>query len=132
MRMKETEDDIIRDLRELGDDMSQYTYLISCGKELELLPEEERTDQWRIRECQVKTWVKPSLTAGKVSLKAYSEALIVSGVLALIQEIYEQRTPEEVREYPCALLDYEEIRSFLTEDQVRGLRAILENLKQLG
>ena len=57
MSAEKTEADIIRDLTELEDDISQYTYLISCASECIPYPEEYRDEAHRIKECQVKTWV---------------------------------------------------------------------------
>ena len=55
--MKQIEDDILADLLELEDQMSQYTFLVECGLELPEYPAALKTDEYLIHECQVNTWM---------------------------------------------------------------------------
>ena len=49
--MQEIEEDIIKDLNDLGDTISQYTFLITCAKECLPLPDAYRTEpqkKWKL------------------------------------------------------------------------------------
>ena len=46
--MKQIEDDILADLLELEDQMSQYTFLVECGLELPEYPTALKTDEYLI------------------------------------------------------------------------------------
>ena len=48
--MKQIEDDILADLLELEDQMSQYTFLVECGLELPEYPAALKTDEYLIHE----------------------------------------------------------------------------------
>lgn len=127
--MREIENEILQDLDDLDDGMMQVTYLVECGKFLECMPEPFKTDENLIRECQVKTWLYCNIIQNKVVFYADSEALLVKGALALLQEIYAGRSRRELQEYDCRLLEEQKFMTHYTANQQKGLRAILEKLK---
>lgn len=132
MRMEEIENDILNDLAELGDAISRYTYLTSCAADCEPLPEEYRQDKYLIPECQVRTWAAVEWRNGTCRLRADSESLIVRGALALLQEIYEDRSAAEVHAYHCHLLENELFAGHFTPEQRKGMRAIIAQLSKGG
>ena len=131
MNMQETEQDILQDLLELGDSISQYTYLITCAEECILLKEEDHTEENLIRDCQVNTWMQVIWKEEKLYMEADSESLIIKGALALLQEIYDGRTKEEILVYRCGLMEREEFTKHFTRKQRTGLKAILDSMKNL-
>lgn len=129
--MQELEQDIVNDLQELGDTISQYTFLIACAGECPPFPEEFRTEEHLVRECQVKTWIHAEMIDDKVSFLLDSEALIIKGALSLIREIYQGRAGEEVQSYQCTLTEHEEFTKHLTREQLEGVKAIIKELSTL-
>ncbi|MBP2656025.1 MAG: SufE protein involved in Fe-S center assembly [Firmicutes bacterium] len=127
--MQGVEEDILQDLKELADLISQYTYLIECAGEAVTYPPEYLTDEYLVPECQAKTWIYVKKEQGRVFLFAESESLLVKGALALLQEIYYGRSEAEVRHYTCGLLRYEGFYKHFTQEQLRGLKYIF---KQIG
>ena len=126
MNMREIEEDIIQDLNDLEDTISQYTFLITCAKECLSLPAEYRTEDYLVKDCQVNTWMYAGIKDGKTFFLADSESLIVKGGLALLQEIYQDRTSEEVREYQCHLLDHDVFAKHFSSTQLKGFQAIVK------
>jgi len=51
MLPREVEEDIVRDLTDLDDPESQYSYLLACGRELSPFPEKYRVPENEIPEC---------------------------------------------------------------------------------
>lgn len=129
--MQELEQDIVNDLKELGDTISQYTFLIACAGECPPFPEELRTEEHLVRECQVKTWIHAEIIDDKVSFQLDSEALIIKGALSLIREIYQGRGMEEVQRYHCTLTEQEEFTKHLTGEQLEGVKVIIRKLGSL-
>lgn len=125
MNMKEMEQDIVTDLEELEDPISQYTYLISCAGECIPPNKEAYTEDNLIRDCQVRTWIQTDWEDGKLYVTADSESLIVKGALALLQEIYYGRTREEIAGYRCGLLERNAFAKHFTAEQRNGLEKIL-------
>ena len=76
----------------------------------------------------MKTWLSVYAEDGIIHFSADSESLIVKGALALLQEIYDERTLEEIKEYRCGLLDNDLFARHFHRDQLVGIRAIVEKL----
>lgn len=127
--MQQMEKEIEDDLTELQDQMSQYVFLIECGMELPKYPEQYRTEENLIRECQVKTWIYTKFEEGRLRFYADSEALIIRGALSLLAEIYSGRSREEVEQFHCTLVKKEFFRIHYTQEQMDGLLAILGKLE---
>ncbi len=129
MNMADVEKDIISDLQELADPISQYTFLIGCAGDCEPFPEAYRTEEYLIHECQVNTWMYAGWENGQSVFRADSESLIVRGALALLQELFSGRSREEIADYHCGLLEEECFSRHFTKEQFAGLHAILKRLQ---
>lgn len=124
--MKQIETDIINDLRELEDQMSQYTFIVTCGLEsLPDYPEQYKDDAHLIHECQVNTWVHPDWSEGRLKIQAVSESLVINGALSFIIEIYDGRSIDEIKAFHCTLLQEPCFRRHFTYDQLKGLGRII-------
>lgn len=132
MRMEEIESDILNDLAELSDPISRYTYLLSCAEDCDPLPEKYRQDEYLIPECQVHTWAAMEWRNGISCFRADSESMIVRGALALLQEIYKDRSTAEVHAYRCHLLENKLFADHFTAEQRKGLNTILVQLSKEG
>ncbi|MCR5665624.1 MAG: SufE family protein [Eubacterium sp.] len=130
MNMTQVEKDIIEDLKELQDEISQYTFILSCAQECMPYPEKYRTEKYLVKDCQVNTWLYSELKDGNMVFLADSESLIVKGALALLQEIFRGRTKEEIEEYECRLLNTKAFTKHLSKTQLQGLRSIIQKAKR--
>ena len=129
MDVRETEEDILADLHELDDPVLQYAYLVACAGDAEPYPDSLRDDEHLVRECQVKTWIDARHHAdGAVRLVGDSESIAIRGALALLEELFDGRRPEELAGYPCGLLDDEAFARHFTKTQLRGLEAIVRKM----
>lgn len=132
MTMAETEADVLRDLRELGDDMSCYAYLIGCAQEERGYPEKLRAEQYRVKDCQGLTWVAADWEGDIFTFRGDSDSLIVKGGLAILEELYDGRTRQEINDYQCSLLQHDTFARYFTPEQVKGLNAVLEIISDAG
>lgn len=131
MTMPELEQDILNDLKNLGDAISQYTYLIACAGEVPSFPAELKTEENLVRECQVNTWVRITAEHNKVSFQMDSESLIIKGALSLLAELYNGRSPEEARSFRCSLPEHEDFSRHFNREQLEGVKAVLQKLKHI-
>lgn len=131
MTMTELETDILNDLKELGDTISQYTFLIACAGECPPFPEEFKTEENLVRECQVNTWMHVTAENGAVHFQIDSEALIIKGALSLLVELYNERSLEEVRNFTCSLPEHEDFSRHFNREQLDGVKAIIQKLSSL-
>ena len=126
MTIYETEQNIINDLNELEDILARSEFLIRCGMVYEGLPREQCRDDLLIRDCQVNTWVSLSWNTGQLSFCAYSESLLVNGALALLDEIFNNRSRAELADYDCDLLNDPSFADLFTLTQLKGMRSIID------
>ena len=111
-------EDLTWRLRALGDPMAQYDYLLTLGMERPA-HNEIMTDTYRIAGCKTAIWIRVSESTeeGKRYFEAESDSLLVRGVLALFEEVYQGVSRREAAECPPVFLSeisedviYEDIR----------------------
>src|SRR4030095_8806876 len=83
----------------LDDGEERYGYLIDLGKKLPGLPNAEKIEETRVHGCQAMVWMimEPDPERpGALRFRADSDAFIVRGLIAVLQLLYNGRTPEEM------------------------------------
>ena len=126
--MKQIEDDILADLLELEDQMSQYTFLVECGLELPEYPTALKTDEYLIHECQVNTWMHLEWIDDCLNWQGISDSLVICGALSLLMEIYNGRTREEIQNFHCSILEHPCFRVHFAQEQLKGLEYMVAKL----
>ena len=76
--------------------MDRYQYIIDLGRRLPAFPEAAMTDEHRIRGCQSQVWFLADSQDGRLHFQAASDAAIVSGLIAVLLRIYNDRLPEDI------------------------------------
>ena len=92
---------LISNFELLGDWEERYGYLIDLGKKLPGLPDAEKTEDNRVHGCQAMVWMimEPDPEhPGALRIRADSDAFIVRGLIAVLQLIFNGRTPDEILE----------------------------------
>jgi cysteine desulfuration protein SufE len=108
----------------------KYEKIIEFGRQLPLLPEEEKTPENCVKGCQSIVYLSSRLEDGKLKFSAYSEALISSGLAMLLIKIYDEEDPETVLKCPPHFLDELDIHASLTPGRSNGLSSIYLRMKQ--
>ena len=126
--MKQIEDDILADLLELEDQMSQYTFLVECGLELPEYPAALKTDEYLIHECQVNTWMYLEWINDCLNWQGISDSLVICGALSLLMELYNGRTKEEIQNFHCSILEQPCFRVHFAQEQLKGLEYMVAKL----
>ena len=130
MTMDELEKSILADLEELDDILLRSEFLLRCGKLLEGIPETERREEDLVRNCQTKTWLRMDVSGGCVILRADSLSMLVRGALAVIDEIYNGRPQEEIREHRCSLIESPFFRDVFSGTQMKGIETLVEMIHE--
>jgi cysteine desulfuration protein SufE len=87
----------IADEYEFLDADDRYRLLIDLGKALEPMPGPLKTDATLVRGCSAAVWVYPTVAEdGRLHFLADSNAAITKGIIALILETVQDRTPAEI------------------------------------
>ena len=94
MTLTEIQNEIIEEFEALEDWIDKYNYLIELSKDLDDIDSSFKTDEFVIKGCQSKVWLKAELNDGKIIFTANSDAIIVKGIIALLIRVMSDRTPE--------------------------------------
>ena len=124
--------------RELRDEFSfldeweaRYEHIIDLGKgNPDLLPE-ERTETTRVRGCASQVWLVTRLEKdGTLSIRAESDAVLVSGLIAILVRLFSGQTPEEIEAFDAkALVRDIGVSDTLTAQRSNGLASMLARIK---
>lgn len=109
----------------------RYRYLIELGRQLEPLPDEERTDRNKVRGCASQVWLWTRLDdRGRLHFVGDSDAHIVRGLVAVVLALFGDRTPAEIVEIDAeAELAALDLAEHLSTQRSNGLRAMIKRIK---
>jgi cysteine desulfuration protein SufE len=96
MTIQKLEQEIIEEFSMFDDWMQKYEHIIELGKELPLIDEQFKTDDYIIKGCQSKVWVYGELAGDKVIFTADSDAIITKGIVALMVRVLSNQTPDDI------------------------------------
>ena len=97
MSIAEEVNELAEEFDLLGDWEERYRYVIDLGRELEPLPEAERTEANKVHGCASQVWLSTRLLPdGRLAFRGDSDAHIVKGLVAVMLRLYSNRRPEEI------------------------------------
>jgi cysteine desulfuration protein SufE len=109
--------------------MEKYNYLIELGKNLPLIDEKYKTDQFIISGCQSKVWLHSSYREGKVFFTGDSDAIITKGIVSLLIRVLSGHTPDEIIQSDLAFIDQIGLREHLSPTRSNGLSSMIKQMK---
>lgn len=111
----------------------RYRLIIQVGKNI-AEPDEQSLAQWdEISGCESKLWVKITQNSDRtLALQAYSQARIMNGLLWLLMQEVNGKTPEELRSFQInEFFTALGIAQRLSATRLNGLGQIGERIKNL-
>ena len=123
------QDDIIESFRMFPEWLDRYQYLIDLGKKLPPLREEEKTDDKLLAGCQSRVWLYLEGDAGRVTIRANSDAAIVSGLIALLTQVYSGCSARQIVETEPYFIREIGLSDHLSPTRANGLHAMLTAIK---
>ncbi len=129
MTIKEIQDELIDDFAFFTDWMEKYEYIIQLGKELPLIEEQYKQDQYLIKGCQSKVWLYPDLKDGKVYFSADSDAVITKGLVSLMVKVLSGHSPKEIVESDLYFIDQIGLKEHLSPTRANGLLSMVKQMK---
>lgn len=129
MTINEIQDQIVEDFDLFDNWEDKYAYIIELGKKLEGLPEEYKTEQFKIKGCQSNVWVRPNLEGEQVRYQADSDALIVKGLVSLLVKVLSQQKAKDIAESDLYFLDKIGMTQQLSMTRANGLASMIKQMK---
>lgn len=129
MKINKIQDEIIKDFEDFTDWMDRYNYLIELGNNLNPLDEKYKTDEYLIRGCQSKVWLKAEYKNGKIIFTADSDALIVKGIVALLIKVLSNQKVYDVMNANLYFIEEIGLKENLSPTRSNGLLAMIKKIK---
>ncbi|XKH58765.1 SufE family protein [Halomonas sediminis] len=112
--------------------MDRYQYIIDMGKQLPDFPDTWKTDEHKIKGCQSNVWMHHEVDGERLHFEATSDAAIVSGLIAVLLRIYNDRPAEEIRNTEPHFLADLGLDNHLSPTRSNGLHAMLQRIFQVA
>lgn len=129
MTINEIQDELIEDFAFFTDWMEKYEYIIQLGKEVPLIDEQYKTDDYIIKGCQSKVWLFPEIKDGKVYFTADSDAIITKGLVSLMVKVLSGHTPKEIVDTELYFVDQIGLKEHLSPTRANGLLSMIKQMK---
>lgn len=127
--IQHTQQEIVGELAFFEDWADKYRYIIDLGRKLPAFPEAWKTEENKVKGCQSQVWLKvEDLPEDRLKLHAISDAAIVSGLIAIILRIYDERTPQEILSTPPDFIKETGLDGHLSPTRSTGLAAMLRTI----
>ena len=129
MTINEQQDAIIEEFSAFDDWMDKYQLLIDLGNEQPALDAQYKNEQNLIEGCQSRVWLQADYHDGIIDFQAESDALIVKGIIALLIQVVNQHTPQEILDADFYFIEQIGLREHLSPTRSNGLLAMVKRIK---
>lgn len=102
----------------------RYEHIINIGKSLPKIS--ERSEDKLIVGCQSKVWISAHLRNGNIIFLADSDAILPSGIAALMIRVYSDRSPKEIIH---AKINFIGLNEFLSPIRTNGMFSMINKIK---
>ena len=124
-------DDLAETFDLLGDWEERYRYVIELGGDLAPLTDHERTQATKVSGCASQVWLvfEPG-TDGRLYWRGDSDAHIVRGLVAIVLDLYNGLTPDQVRDFDTqGAITRLGLSEALSSQRANGLASMIARLR---
>lgn len=123
-------EDIVEDFEFIEDWEDRYRYVIEQGKDMPVLDEALRVPATKVDGCASQVWLHPTIEGGVLTFDGASDAMIVSGLIAVLRKLYNGLSLAEVVAVDArAELERLGLNEHLSSQRSNGLRAMIERIR---
>ena len=121
----------------LDDWEDRYRHVIEMGRDMETLDEALRVPATKVDGCASQVWIHPGIEgSGKAAVyhfKGASDAMIVSGLIAILRALFDGLTVSEVMDVDArAEFARLGLTDHLSAQRSNGVRAMVERIRQVA
>ncbi len=124
-------EELVGDFEFLEDWEDRYRHVIDLGKTMDALPEALCVPATKVDGCASQVWLHAKFDAGKLHFDGASDAMIVSGLIAVLRALYNGLSAPDV-----LAVDAREqmgrlgLNDHLSAQRSNGLRAMIERIRE--
>jgi cysteine desulfuration protein SufE len=127
-------DELVSDFALLEEWEDRYRYVIELGRDLESLPDSERTPENKVQGCVSQVWITTEVQdangAPILVFRGDSDAHIVRGLIAILFMLFSGRTADEILSCDApAVLARLGLDEHLTPQRSNGLFAMVKRIQ---
>lgn len=130
LTIQEKQENIIQNMSGLEDWLDKYQYLNDLGKQLDPLEPALKSEENMLPGCQSKVWVVPDYKEGRLSFKAESDSTIIQGIIALLLQVLNNQSPEDIAQADLFFISEIGLSKNLSPSRANGVATIIKELKQ--
>lgn len=124
-------EELVEDFEFLDDWEDRYRHVIDQGKSMEALDEALRVPALKVDGCASQVWLHAEMEEGKLHFDGASDAMIVSGLIAVLRTLYNGLTPVEVLAVDAkAEMGRLGLNDHLSAQRSNGLTAMIERVRE--
>ncbi len=123
---------IAEELAVFDDWMERYQFIIELGKKLPPFPETWADDAHRVPGCQSRVWMEVDERDGVLRFAGASDAVIVSGLVALLLRVYSGRSAAEILATDPVFLKDLGLLEALSTNRGNGIAAMARKLREVA
>jgi cysteine desulfuration protein SufE len=129
MTISEQGECLVENFSFMEDWTEKYQYMIDLSKSLDEMNSDFKTDENLIKGCQSKVWLYSSYSEGKIHFQADSDAIISKGIVAILLNILNNRSPDEILSADLSFIDEIGLKEHLSPNRANGLSSMLKQIK---
>ena len=129
MTIDEKQEKVIEEFSMFDDWMDKYAFLIELGKEMPLIDEKFKTNQYLISGCQSRVWLHAELQDGKMILTADSDAVITKGIVSLLIQVLSNQAPQDILNAELVFPEKIGLQDHLSPTRANGLQSMIKQIQ---
>jgi len=124
-------EELVEDFEFLDDWEDRYRHVIDLGKAMEPLPEALRVPATKVDGCASQVWLHAQFDDGRLHFDGASDAMIVSGLIAVLRHLYNGLTPSQVVSVDARdEMGRLGLNEHLSAQRSNGLTAMIERIRE--
>ena len=129
MSIQNIQDNLIQDFSFFEDWTQKYEYMIELSKSMAKMEDDKKNDENLIKGCQSKVWLDAELKNGKLKFQADSEAIITKGIIAILLQVFDNKSPKEIIESDVSFIEKIGLKEHLSPNRANGLYSMIKQIK---
>jgi len=131
--MSEAFEAIVEDFEFLEDWEDRYRHVIDLGKAMAPLEDALKVPATKIHGCASQVWLHPEIQGRVFRFRGDSDAMIVSGLIAVLSALYNDQSIEDAAKIDAfAELARLGLNEHLSAQRSNGLRSMIERLNAIA
>jgi cysteine desulfuration protein SufE len=127
--IQEIEDEIVEEFQQFEDPMDRYEYIIDQGRLLPAMPAEYMTDDFMVKGCQSKVWLRAYMDGDHMMMQVDSNTAITKGIAALLWRVLNGQKPADILASDLDFITRTGLRSHLSSQRSNGLSAMILKIR---